>query len=251
MKKMQNNTYRLLREKFGISEEILKLIDKCEKQTVHLFREMDDTMTYNQYKVLAAFQKNSIRDMHFSWNTGYGYDDPGRDAVERVYADIFNTEAALVRPTIVNGTHALSLALAGVLRPGDELIYCTGAPYDTLEETIGIRGEGKGSLMEYGISYKQVELTADGRIDFDALKNAISPKTRMVAIQRATGYSWRKAISIEEIEELTAFVKNIDPQIICMADNCYGEFLHTKEPTDVGIDIMAGSLIKNLSLIHI
>lgn len=245
MKKMQNNTYRLLREKFGISEEILKLIDKCEKQTVHLFREMDDTMTYNQYKVLAAFQKNSIRDMHFSWNTGYGYDDPGRDAVERVYADIFNTEAALVRPTIVNGTHALSLALAGVLRPGDELIYCTGAPYDTLEETIGIRGEGKGSLMEYGISYKQVELTADGRIDFDALKNAISPKTRMVAMQRATGYSWRKAISIEEIEELTAFVKNIDPQIICMADNCYGEFLHTKEPTDVGIDIMAGSLIKN------
>ncbi|HIT99803.1 MAG: aminotransferase class I/II-fold pyridoxal phosphate-dependent enzyme [Anaerovoracaceae bacterium] len=242
---MQNNTYRLLREKFGISEEILKLIDKCEKQTVHLFREMDDTMTYNQYKVLAAFQKNSIRDMHFSWNTGYGYDDPGRDAVERVYADIFNTEAALVRPTIVNGTHALSLALAGVLRPGDELIYCTGAPYDTLEETIGIRGEGKGSLMEYGISYKQVELTADGRIDFDALKNAISPKTRMVAMQRATGYSWRKAISIEEIEELTAFVKNIDPQIICMADNCYGEFLHTKEPTDVGIDIMAGSLIKN------
>ena len=245
MKKMQNNTYRLLREKFGISEEILKLIDKCEKQTVHLFREMDDTMTYNQYKVLAAFQKNSIRDMHFSWNTGYGYDDPGRDAVERVYADIFNTEAALVRPTIVNGTHALSLALAGVLRPGDELIYCTGAPYDTLEEAIGIRGEGKGSLMEYGISYKQVELTADGRIDFDALKNAISPKTRMVAMQRATGYSWRKAISIEEIEELTAFVKNIDPQIICMADNCYGEFLHTKEPTDVGIDIMAGSLIKN------
>ena len=245
MKKMQNNTYRLLREKFGISEEILKLIDKCEKQTVHLFREMDDTMTYNQYKVLAAFQKNSIRDMHFSWNTGYGYDDPGRDAVERVYADIFNTEAALVRPTIVNGTHALSLALAGVLRPGDELIYCTGAPYDTLEETIGIRGEGKGSLMEYGISYKQVELTADGRIDFDALKNAISPKTRMVAMQRATGYSWRKAISIEEVEELTAFVKNIDPQIICMADNCYGEFLHTKEPTDVGIDIMAGSLIKN------
>ena len=147
--------------------------------------------------------------MHFSWNTGYGYDDPGRDAVERVYADIFNTEAALVRPTIVNGTHALSLALTGVLRPGDELIYCTGAPYDTLEETIGIRGEGKGSLMEYGISYKQVELTADGRMDFDALKNAISPKTRMVAMQRATGYSWRKAISIEEIEELTAFCEKI------------------------------------------
>ncbi len=247
MKITQNNTYRLLRDEFDISEDILRLIDESESQTVRLFMEMDDIMTYNQYKVLAAFQKNSIRDMHFSWNTGYGYDDPGRDAVERVYADIFNTEAALVRPTIVNGTHALSLALAGVLRPGDELIYCTGAPYDTLEETIGIRGKGKGkgSLVDYGISYKQVELTADGRIDFDALKNAVSPKTKMVAMQRATGYSWRKAISIEEIKDLTDFVKSIDSNIICMADNCYGEFLNTKEPTDVGIDIMAGSLIKN------
>lgn len=245
MKKERNSTYKFLRDEFEISEDILELIDESEKQTVHLFKEMDDTMTYNQYKVLAAFQKNSIRDMHFSWNTGYGYDDPGREAVERVYADIFNTEAALVRPTIVNGTHALSLALAGVLRPGDELIYCTGAPYDTLEETIGIRGRGKGSLIEYGISYKQVELKSDGSIDFDTLKNAISPKTKMVAMQRATGYSWRKAISIEEIRELTDFVKSINPKIICMADNCYGEFLNTKEPTDVGIDIMAGSLIKN------
>lgn len=245
MKVTQNNTYKLLKDEFGISEDVLKLIEESERQSVHLFKEMDDIMTYNQYKVLASFQKNSIRDMHFSWNTGYGYDDAGRDAVERVYADVFNTQAALVRPTIVNGTHALSLALTGVLRPKDELIYCTGAPYDTLEETIGIRGKGKGSLMEYGISYKQVELTADGRIDFDALKKAISSKTKMVAMQRATGYSWRKAISIEQIKELTSFVKSIDPDIICMADNCYGEFLDIKEPTDVGIDIMAGSLIKN------
>ena len=183
--------------------------------------------------------------MHFSWNTGYGYDDPGRDAVERVYADIFHTEAALVRPIIVNGTHALTLTLMGILRPGDEMIYCTGGPYDTLEEVIGLRGEGKGSLKEYGISYKQVELTPEGSIDYDALKEAIGPATRMVCLQRATGYGWRKAISIEEIKECTTFVKNINPDIVCMADNCYGEFLHIQEPTDVGIDVMAGSLIKN------
>lgn len=242
---MQNNTYRLLNEEFGISEKVLELIDKSEKQVSGLFEELDDIMAYNQYKVLDAFQKNSIRDMHFSWNTGYGYDDPGREATERVYADIFHTEAALVRPIIVNGTHALTLTLMGILRPGDELIYCTGAPYDTLEEVIGIRGQGKGSLKEYGVSYKQVELTSDGRIDLAALRDAISEKTRMVTLQRATGYGWRKAISIEEIEEWAGFVKSIDPDIICMVDNCYGEFLHTKEPTDVGADVIAGSLIKN------
>ena len=242
---MQNNTYRLLNEEFGISEKVLELIDKSEKQVSGLFEELDDIMAYNQYKVLDAFQKNSIRDMHFSWNTGYGYDDPGREATERVYADIFHTEAALVRPIIVNGTHALTLTLMGILRPGDELIYCTGAPYDTLEEVIGIRGQGKGSLKEYGVSYKQVELTSDGRIDLAALRDAISEKTRMVTLQRATGYGWRKAISIEEIEEWAGFDKSIHPDIICMVDNCYGEFLHTKEPTDVGADVIAGSLIKN------
>ena len=242
---MQKNTYRLLTEEFDISPKVLNLINRSEELVANRFDELDDIMTYNQYKVLDAFQKNGIRDMHFSWNTGYGYDDPGREATERVYADIFHTEAALVRPIIVNGTHALTLTLAGILRPGDELIYCTGAPYDTLEEVIGIRGEGKGSLKEYGITYKQVELTADGRIDLAALREAISDKTRMVTVQRATGYGWRKAISIEEIEEWALFVKSINPNIICMADNCYGEFLHTKEPTDVGVDVVAGSLIKN------
>ena len=197
---MKNNTYTLLRDKFGIAESILDLINESEKQVSSHFEELDDTMAYNQYKVLEAFQNNNIRDMHFSWNTGYGYDDPGRDAVERVYADIFHTEAALVRPIIVNGTHALTLTLMGILRPGDEMIYCTGGPYDTLEEVIGLRGEGKGSLKEYGISYKQVELTPEGSIDYDALKEAIGPATRMVCLQRATGYGWRKAISIEEIE---------------------------------------------------
>ena len=242
---MQTHTDRFLTDQFNIAPPILSLIHQSENACKDLYHELDDTMTYNQYKVLRAFQNNGIRDMHFSWNTGYGYDDAGRDAVERVYADIFHTEAALVRPIIVNGTHALTLTLTGILRPGDELIYCTGAPYDTLEEVIGIRGEGKGSLKEYGISYRQVELTPEGRIDFNALQTAINSKTRMISLQRATGYGWRKAISIEDIEEWTQFVKRINPEIICMVDNCYGEFLHIKEPTDVGVDIMAGSLIKN------
>lgn len=242
---MQQNTYELLRDQFHIDERILALIEDSESRVSSQFETLDDIMTYNQYKILDAFQKNGIRDMHFSWNTGYGYDDPGRDAIERVYADIFHTEAALVRPIIVNGTHALTLALMGPLRPGDELIYSTGAPYDTLEEVIGIRGEGKGSLRDYGVSYKQVELKEDGTIDLEALGKAIGPSTKMVCVQRATGYGWRKAITIEEIEEWASFVHSIRPDIICMVDNCYGEFLHVKEPTDVGADIMAGSLIKN------
>ncbi|MDD4199895.1 MAG: methionine gamma-lyase family protein [Eubacteriales bacterium] len=240
-----NYTDRLLIDKFGISESIINLVNKCEKELSEQYGKLDDIMAYNQYKVLAAFQENEICDRHFSWNTGYGYDDAGRDATERVYAHIFNTESSLVRPIIVNGTHALSLTLMGILRPGDQLIYCTGAPYDTLEETIGIRGQGKGSLKDYGITYDQVELTPEGRIDLEELSKRITAATRMVSLQRATGYGWRKAISIEEIEEWVAFVKGINPEIICMVDNCYGEFLHTKEPTDVGADIMAGSLIKN------
>ncbi|MDO4518398.1 MAG: methionine gamma-lyase family protein [Bacillota bacterium] len=242
---MTTRTNEYLEKTFNISHEIVELIDSAESEVSEYFRNLDDIMAYNQYKVLAAFQKNGICDRHFSWNTGYGYDDAGREATEHVFADIFNTEAAIVRPIIVNGTHALSLTLMGVLRPGDQLIYCTGAPYDTLEETIGIRGEGKGSLKDYGITYDQVELRADGRIDLEELGRRITPATRMVSLQRATGYGWRKAITIEEIEEWAAFVKKINPDIICMVDNCYGEFLHVKEPTDVGADIMAGSLIKN------
>ena len=242
---MNSNTNQLLIDQFGISAEVLDLVDACEQEIKPLFDELDDVMAYNQYKVLDAFQKNGISDRHFSWNTGYGYDDAGREAMEQVYADVFHAEAALVRPLIVNGTHALSLALTGVLRPGDKLIYSTGAPYDTLEETIGIRGKGKGSLIDFGITYEQVELTPDGKIDFDALANAITPDTKVVGLQRATGYAWRKAITIEQIEEWAAFVHGIDPNLICFVDNCYGEFLHTKEPTDVGADIMAGSLIKN------
>lgn len=242
---MNNYTDALLIKDFEIEEKVLELVKKAEQAISKEFAALDDTMAFNQYKVLSALQKNRIADMHFAWNTGYGYDDPGRAAVESVYAEIFGTEAALVRPTIVNGTHALAITLMGILRPGDELIYCSGSPYDTLEEVIGIRGEGKGSLKEYGITYQQVELLPDGSIDLETLGKAISEKTKMVSVQRATGYGWRKSITVNQIKELTDFVHQKNPSIVCMADNCYGEFLDIKEPTNVGIDVMAGSLIKN------
>lgn len=242
---MNNYTDALLIKDFEIEEKVLELVKKAEQAISKEFAALDDTMAFNQYKVLSALQKNRIADMHFAWNTGYGYDDPGRAAVESVYAEIFGTEAALVRPTIVNGTHALAITLMGILRPGDELIYCSGSPYDTLEEVIGIRGEGKGSLKEYGITYQQVELLPDGSIDLETLGKAISEKTKMVSVQRATGYGWRKSITVNQIKELTDFVHQMNPSIVCMADNCYGEFLDIKEPTNVGIDVMAGSLIKN------
>ncbi len=238
-------TTALLRDKFNIDERILNLVSEAETELKPQFELLDDIMGYNQYKILDAFHKNKISDMHFGWNTGYGYDDIGRTTLEKLYADVFHTDAALVRSTIVNGTHALAITLLGILRPGDELIYCTGGPYDTLEEVIGIRGEGNGSLKDYGISYKQVELLPDGNIDLEGIKNAISDKTRMVTIQRSTGYGWRKAITIDQIKEWAGFVNELNPNIIKMVDNCYGEFLDIKEPTDVGVNVIAGSLIKN------
>jgi len=234
-----------LKSNFKIDSRVLELVDEAENEVAEQFKELDDIMTYNQYKILSAFQKNRLSDMHFGWNTGYGYDDHGRAVIEKIYADIFHTDAALVRPTIVNGTHALAITLLGILRPGDELIYCTGRPYDTLEEVIGIRGEGNGSLKDYGITYKQVELLPDGSIDLEGVRKAISEKTRMVTVQRATGYGWRKAITIDQIAKWAALVSEINPDIVKMTDNCYGEFLDINEPTDVGVDVIAGSLIKN------
>lgn len=238
-------TDKLLQDKFKIDPKVINIIEESESEVSSQFKELDDIMAYNQYKILSAFQENRLSDMHFGWNTGYGYDDPGRDAIEKVYADIFHTDKALVRPTIVNGTHALAITLLGILRPGDELIYCTGRPYDTLEEVIGIRGNGNGSLKDYGITYKQVELLPDGSIDLEGVKEAITDKTRMVTVQRATGYGWRKAITIDQIAEWADLVSSINPNIVKMTDNCYGEFLDIKEPTDVGVDVIAGSLIKN------
>ena len=242
---LKDSILKLLAEEFEVSEKTLDFVEKAENEVRKIFESLDEIMQYNQYKVLAAFQKNKVSDVHFAWNTGYGYNDMGREIIERVYADIFKTEAALVRPLIVSGTHALSLTLCGVLRPGDELIYVTGRPYDTLEEVIGIRGEGAGSLAEFGITYKQIELLKNGQIDLDAVKSAISHKTKMISIQRATGYSERPAISLDSIEKCAKLVKSINPDIVMMADNCYGEFLDIIEPTQIGIDIMAGSLIKN------
>ena len=251
-KKEENPSGKITREleallagEFGIDRRIIELVRAAEERAGADFTALDEIKKYNQYKVTAAFQKNRVSDTHFAWNTGYGYDDSGREITEKVYADVFHTEAALVRTQIVNGTHALAVTLQGILRPGDEMIYCTGGPYDTLEEVIGIRGSGMGSLKEFGITYKQVDLLPDGAIDLEGVRGAITEKTRMCCVQRATGYAWRKAVTISQIREWADFVHSIDPEIVCMADNCYGEFLDILEPTDVGVDIMAGSLIKN------
>lgn len=236
---------KLLIEKFDVAPEVLDMVREAEGSLTEKFAQLEDIAMYNQYKVLQAFQDNKISDRHFAWNTGYGYDDSGREAIEKVYAQIFGAEKAIVRTNIVNGTHALAITLMGVLRPGDEMIYCTGGPYDTLEEVIGIRGEGMGSLKEYGVTYKQVNLKEGSLIDLDALREAITEKTAMVCFQRATGYDWRKSITVDQIKEACEVVHGINPDIVCMADNCYGEFLDIKEPTQVGVDVMAGSLIKN------
>ena len=239
------NIEEILARRFDISPEVIRFTEEEERKVQPALAARDKIAEFNQYKVTAAFQKERISNVHFGWNTGYGYDDPGRAATERVYADIFGTEAALVRTQIVNGTHALAITLSGILRPGDEMIYCTGGPYDTLEEVIGIRGEGMGSLKEFGITYKSVDLLPDGNIDLEGVKRAITEKTRMCCVQRSTGYSWRRAMTVEQIGEWADYVHELRPDIICMADNCYGEFLDYREPTEAGVDIMAGSLIKN------
>lgn len=243
----QNQTSEFLRNEFHIDAKVLDLVTEAEKEVSGEFARLDDIMAYNQYKVLAAFQKNRIRDMHFGWKTGYGYDDAGREALESTFADVFHTEAALVRTTFVNGTHALATVLLGILRPGDELIYATGEPYDTLQTVIGLTDytPGNGSLKDYGITFKQVDLLPDGSIDIEGVKAAITEKTHMITAQRATGYSWRKAISIDEIAKLMEAIEEKNPNIVKMVDNSYGEFLDTLEPTDVGADVMASSLIKN------
>ena len=242
-----NLTEQFLIDEFGIDERVLKLVAESEDEVRCEFEKLDDIMAYNQYKVLSAFQKNRIRDMHFSWKTGYGYDDAGREAIGQTFADVFHTDAALVRTTFVNGTHALATTLLGILRPGDELIYATGEPYDTLQTVIGITNyeKGNGSLRDYGVTFKQVDLLPDGSIDIEGVKAVITDKTRMITAQRATGYSWRKAISMDEIERLMKAIEEVNPDIVKMVDNSYGEFLDIKEPTDVGADVMASSLIKN------
>lgn len=228
----------------GISKEVIDYGAPILKGLETRFKEIDDTAEYNQLKVIKAMQENRVTAECFNTATGYGYDDVGRDTLEKVYASFFGTEDALVRPQITCGTHALSLTLSAILRPGDELLSPVGKPYDTLEEVIGIR-PSKGSLAEYGVTYRQVDLLDNSEFDYEGIKKAITPKTKMVTIQRSKGYQTRKTLSVTRIGELIAFIKRIKPDIICMVDNCYGEFVEKREPTDVGADLVVGSLIKN------
>lgn len=228
----------------GIEEPVFSFGEKIAKELKERFAAIDMVAEHNQLKVLAAMQKNRVSAECFNTSSGYGYNDLGRDTLEQVYADVFHTQAALVRPQITCGTHALALALMSNLRPGDELLSPVGKPYDTLEEVIGIR-PSKGSLAEYGVTYRQVEFLPDGGFDFDGIRAAINDRTKLVTIQRSKGYLMRKTLSVSEIGELIAFIKNIKPDVICMVDNCYGEFVETMEPSDVDADMVVGSLIKN------
>lgn len=231
-------------EELGISRNVLDFGTKIEGELKTRFEEIDKNAEFNQMKVIKAMQENRVSDIHFAATTGYGYNDLGRDTLEAVYASVFHTESALVRPNLISGTHALSIALSGNLRPGDELLSPAGKPYDTLEEVIGIR-DSVGSLKEYGVVYRQVDLLPDGTFDYGSIEKAINEKTRLVTIQRSKGYDTRPTFSVSQIGELIAFIKNIKPEVICMVDNCYGEFVERIEPSDVGADMIVGSLIKN------
>ncbi|WP_027408799.1 aminotransferase class I/II-fold pyridoxal phosphate-dependent enzyme [Anoxybacteroides tepidamans] len=226
-------------------EKIAALVREVEEQIQSVHREIEDRIDYNQYRVLQSFRRHQVSDAHFIPSTGYGYDDIGRDTLEKIYADVFGGEAGLVRPQIISGTHAISIALFGILRPGDELLYITGKPYDTLEEIVGIRGSGIGSLKEFHIGYKSVPLTKEGRVDFQAVKQAINERTKMIGIQRSKGYDPRPSFTIEEIQEMIKFVRSVKRDVVIFVDNCYGEFVEEKEPCHVGADVIAGSLIKN------
>jgi cystathionine beta-lyase family protein involved in aluminum resistance len=234
-----------LKQSFGIEESIIETAQAAERETSEIFKEIEAVRELNQYKVIAAMQEHRLSDTHFGGTTGYGYDDRGREVLDAVYASIFKAEDALVRHQIVAGTHALAVAMFGNLRPGDELLSATGKPYDTLEEVIGIRGEGAGSLKEFGVDYRQVELQNDGSIDLKGVQKAIGEKTAMVLIQRSRGYSWRPSIKVREIKRLIDVIKEIRKDIIVLVDNCYGEFVETEEPVEAGADLVAGSLIKN------
>ena len=233
-----------LYRQMGISPSVCEYGEKLHNELKERFALFDEIAEYNQMKVLLAMQKNRVSEECFQSSTGYGYNDYGRETLEKVYADTFHTEACLVRPQIACGTHALAIALFGNLRPGDEILSPVGKPYDTLEEVIGIR-PSRGSLAEYGVTYRQVELLPDGTFDYPAIQKAISNKTRLVEIQRSRGYLTRPSFSVAQIGELISFIKKIKPDVICMVDNCYGEFVDTVEPSDAGADMIVGSLIKN------
>lgn len=241
---MSQNAIEEMYAELGISRQVFAFGQKIEQELLPRFAKMQKTAEYNQLKVVRAMQKCRVSAECFQSGTGYGYNDIGRDTLEEVYANVFHTEAALVRAQITCGTHALAVALAGNLRPGDELLSISGKPYDTLEEVIGIR-PSNGSLAEYGVSYRQVDLLADGSFDFDGIRAAIRPNTKLVEIQRSKGYQTRPTLSVQAIAEAIRFVKDINPDILILVDNCYGEFVEEEEPSDFGADMVVGSLIKN------
>ena len=241
---MDINGMNQMYESLGISREVREFTAETEKALRERFEAIDAVAEYNQMKVIKGMQDNRVSDIHFAATTGYGYNDLGRDTLEDVYASVFHGESALVRPQLMSGTHALHVALSGNLRPGDELLSPVGKPYDTLEEVIGIR-DSVGSLKEYGVVYRQVDLFEDGSFDYEGIAAALNEKTKLVTIQRSKGYATRPTLSVKRIGELISFIKNIKPDVICMVDNCYGEFVETLEPTDVGADMIVGSLIKN------
>lgn len=228
-----------------LDPELVEKISLVDEKIKNRLKEVQEVALDNQDKVLKAFRDNNVSETHFFSSTGYGNDDTGRDVLEAVYAQTFGAEAALVRPQFVSGTHTLSTALFGVLRPGDELLYITGEPYDTLQEVIGIAGNGIGSLKEYNISYDKVDLLPNGSVDFDGVKQKLTAKTKVVAIQRSRGYAARASFTVEKIKEMCAYVKALRSDVIIFVDNCYGEFSELVEPVQVGADLMAGSLIKN------
>lgn len=238
---------KFIADSFGISERTLEIVEEAEKTVSGQFKYISDICEVNQLKVMKAFSDNRVSDSHFCETTGYGYDDIGRDTLDRVYADVMGAEDALVRHNFISGTHTISTALFAVLRPGDTLLSITGKPYDTLEEVIGIQGEaGNGSLKDFGVEYEQIDLKEDGTPDLEKIKAAIEKKKiKAVTIQRSKGYGWRPTYSAKDIGALINFVKEISPETICIVDNCYGEFVETEEPTNYGADLIAGSLIKN------
>jgi cystathionine beta-lyase family protein involved in aluminum resistance len=239
-----NPELKAIYQTLGIDPKVLEYSADIEKDLIDRFHAIDKIAELNQLKVLKAMQDNRLSDVHFAATTGYGYNDMGRETLEKVYADVFRAEDALVRPQLISGTHALTVALSGNLRPGDEILSPVGKPYDTLEGVIGI-SPTKGSLAEYGITYAQVDLLSDGNFDWEGIKAAIKPNTKLATIQRSKGYASRPTLSVKRIGELIHFLKELKPDLICMVDNCYGEFVEAMEPTEVGADLCVGSLIKN------
>ena len=229
----------------GFAEDLLQAAEAAELEIEGAVKTLDRIVDHNQWKVIEAFQRQHVSDFHFAGSTGYAYNDRGREVLDLVYAEVFGAEGALVRPHFASGTHTISTALFGVLRPGDELLYITGRPYDTLHKVVGKPGDGTGSLADFGIGYREIALTEEGKVDWDEVALAINDKTKVIGIQRSRGYDWRSSFTVAEIGEMTARVKAIKPDVIVFVDNCYGEFTETLEPPQVGADLVAGSLIKN------